>query len=103
MARGRQKAKEVRADKVIAEARTNAAKIIAEAEAIEAAADKTNADADELHQRCEQQLRDSQDKERKALASAHASRRAIAKTDAKEKTFQAKIDLLQEALAELSR
>ena len=88
MARGRQKAKEVRADKVIAEARTNAAKIIAEAEAIEAAADKTNADADELHQRCEQQLRDAQDKEREALASTQASRQAIAKADAKESSFR---------------
>jgi hypothetical protein len=32
-------------------------------------------------------LRDAQDKERKALASAQASRQAIAKADAKEKQF----------------
>jgi hypothetical protein len=48
-------------------------------------------------------LHDAQDKERKALAAAEDSRQAIAKADAKEKQFQAKIDLLQEALrAELN-
>jgi hypothetical protein len=83
-------------------AKAEAAKIVAEAQAIKAAADKTNADADELRQRHERQLDDVQARERKALAAAEDARHAIAKADAKEKTFQAKIDHLHEALRALS-
>jgi hypothetical protein len=48
-----------------------------------------------------------QARERKARIAAEDARqgvaKAVAKAEAKEKQFQAKIDLLQEALAELSR
>jgi hypothetical protein len=91
------------AEKVLDDAKVKAAKIISDSNSIKAAADKTNADADELRQRHERQLQDAQDKERKARAVAEDARRAITAADAKEKAFQAKIDLLQGALAELSR
>jgi hypothetical protein len=84
------------------DAKAEAAKIVTEAEAIKADADKTKADADELHQRCAQQLHDAQDSERKALASAQASRQAVAKADAKEGEFQAKVDRLREKLRTIS-
>jgi hypothetical protein len=86
------------AEKTLDDAKAEAAKIIAEAEAVKAAADKTNADADELRQRHERQLEDVQARERKARAAAEDARQAIAKADAKEREFQAKIDRLQEAL-----
>jgi hypothetical protein len=51
----------------------------------------------------ERQLHDVQARELKARAAAEEARQAIAKADAKEREFQAKIDHLQGALAELSR
>jgi hypothetical protein len=55
-----------------------------------------------LRLRHEQQLHDAQAKERKALASAQASRQAIAKADAKEREYQARIDRLREELRAIS-
>jgi hypothetical protein len=94
--------------RVLEDAKAKAAKIINDADSIkadaEAAAEKIRVDADELRQRHEQRLHDVQARERKARAGAEDGRQAIAKADAKEKQFQAKIDLLQETLrAELSR
>jgi hypothetical protein len=49
---------------VFADARANAAKIINDSNSIKTDAEKTRVDADELQQRCEQQLHDAQDRRR---------------------------------------
>jgi hypothetical protein len=76
--------------------------IINDANSIKAEADKTKADADKVLQRHELQLFAAQDRERTALASTQASRQAVAKAEAKEREFQAKIDRLREELRALS-
>jgi hypothetical protein len=90
------------AQKVLADAKATAAKIINDANSIKADADKTRIDADKVLQRHELQLFAAQDRERAALASTQASRQAVAKSDAKEREFQTKIDRLREELRAIS-
>jgi hypothetical protein len=89
------------AQRVLDDAKATASKIIGDANSIKADADTTKADADKVLQRHELQLFAAQDRERTALASTQASRQAVAKAEAKEREFQAKIDRLREELRAL--
>jgi len=90
------------AEKVLNDAKATAAKIINDANSVKADAEKTKADADKVLQRHELQLFAAQDRERAALASTQVSRQAVAKAEAKEREYQAKIDRLREELRAIS-